>query len=190
MLRAVHQSSQSGRYFINERPTTATSWEELCIRKVAKLQGVRITCADGCQYGMEDHWQGSTHPINKPTILMTNMSGVSKVMTDIRAGAPGKCVDGRDHAPCTGNRAQNAVIYKLKLCRALLKGITNHFQRMVRCTRTQWELRCRHTMSIFSPIRTFAQMVCRQLWQATLVWRVCGLFTKVLKDHMLGNMMR
>ena len=36
------------------------------------------------------------------------------------------CANGLRHASCTGKRAEQAAIYPLELCKAILKGITNH----------------------------------------------------------------
>ena len=57
---------------------------------------------------------------------MTNMKGVNEALSRTCSDSAGRCSDGREHASCTGKRAEQAAIYPLKLCRAILKGIQNH----------------------------------------------------------------
>ena len=59
---------------------------------------------------------------------MSNMKGVNEALSRTCSGSAGRCSDGREHASCTGKRAEQAAIYPLKLCRAILSGIQNHLQ--------------------------------------------------------------
>ena len=46
------QRSQ-GRYFLHEHPAQASSWHELCIRRILGMDGVERITSDQCQYGQE-----------------------------------------------------------------------------------------------------------------------------------------
>ena len=116
---------QGGRYFIHEHPATATSWEEPAVRRVMKLPEVRVSRVDACQYGMEGIYRGESLPVKKPTKWLSNMRGVNETLSRTCTGRGGLCYNGKEHASCTGARAERAAIYPLKLCRAILTGIQN-----------------------------------------------------------------
>ena len=44
---------KAGRYFLHEHPASASSWEEECIKKILKAEGVEKVIGDQCQYGAE-----------------------------------------------------------------------------------------------------------------------------------------
>jgi hypothetical protein len=117
---------QGGRYFIHEHPATATSWEEPAVKRVMNLPEVRVSRADACQYGIEGIYRGESMPVKKPTKWLSNMRGVNEALSKTCTGQGGLCSNGKSHASCTGSRAEQAAIYPLKLCRAILTGIRNH----------------------------------------------------------------
>ena len=121
---------KSGRYFIHEHPAMATLWEEPAVRRVMKMANVQVSRVDACQYGMTGSYHGEELPIKKPTRWMTNMRGVTEILQRTCSGRDGLCADGRQHATCTGKRADMAAIYPLKLCKAILQGITNHLTKV------------------------------------------------------------
>ena len=104
----------------------ATSWEEPAVKRVLKMQGVQVTRVDACQYGMTGEFHGEELPVKKPTKWMGNMSGVAEELHRTCNGRDGWCSRGLRHASCTGKRAEQAAIYPLELCKAILKGIRNH----------------------------------------------------------------
>ena len=62
------------RYFVHEPPATAVSWSDEDIMKIAAQQGVVISKADQCQYGLTTKGkkgQGKM-PALKPTKNMPN----------------------------------------------------------------------------------------------------------------------
>ena len=71
---------EAGRKFLHEHRVGATSWPVRCIGKVKPLEGVKITGADLCMYGLKT-W--STHrgikdtPAQKRTICMTNSEAIA-----------------------------------------------------------------------------------------------------------------
>ena len=44
---------KAGRYFLHEHPVAASSWKEICIRKLMDLPGVTRVNGDQCQYGQQ-----------------------------------------------------------------------------------------------------------------------------------------
>ncbi len=118
---------RGGRYFIHEHPAMATSWDEPAVKRVMKLPEVRVSRVDACQYGMVGEYRGETMPVKKPTRWMSNMRAVNEALSRTCDGKGGQCSSGQAHATCTGTRAERAAIYPLKLCRAILAGITTHF---------------------------------------------------------------
>ena len=131
-----------GRHFIHEHPARATSWSETCVKKLLRRSDVHLAHADACQYGMEGIWQGQTLPIRKCTGWMTSMKAVAASMSRQCSGKYGLCSSGLPHASCTGTRANNAAIYPLKTCRALLDGIARELRQQghlhLNCVGIQW----------------------------------------------------
>ena len=56
--------AKAGRYFLHEHPVAASSWKEVCIRKILSMAGVARVNGDQCQYGQEAE---GGDPIRKPT---------------------------------------------------------------------------------------------------------------------------
>ena len=121
---------REGRFFIHEHPAAATSWEEPAIRRVMRLAEVRVSRVDACQYGMQGEQHGETWPLKKPTRWMSNMRSVNESLSKTCAGQGGMCSTGKPHASCTGKRAEGAAIYPLRLCKAILSGIREHFKQL------------------------------------------------------------
>ena len=63
----------AGRYFLHELPTSASSWDEACIRQIVDMPGVDFVTADQCQLGAEvtyGHLKGE--PFKKAKGFMSN----------------------------------------------------------------------------------------------------------------------
>ena len=44
--------ADAGRLFLHDQPATATSWQLNCIKKLEEKEGVQITIADLCMFGL------------------------------------------------------------------------------------------------------------------------------------------
>ena len=102
---------RGGRFFIHEHPTMATSWEEPAIRQLMKMQNVRVTKVDACQYGMVGEYHGQDLPLRKPTKWMSNMRGVTDTLTKTCSGRDGMCSNDMQHATCTGKKGQHRRLF-------------------------------------------------------------------------------
>ena len=98
------------------------------MRKVARLPGVQTVRADQCQFGMRGELHGVDYPIKKPTRWMSNMRTITEALEQRCTGTGGLCSTGEEHVCCNDERARRAAIYPLRLCKAILKGITDHMK--------------------------------------------------------------
>ena len=72
---------EEGRYFLHEHPAEASSWYMKEVQDVMNLDGVQVTKADQCMYGLKTwstiKWKMET-PAKKTTKFMTNSDGVAQ----------------------------------------------------------------------------------------------------------------
>ena len=118
---------RGGRYFLHEHPSSATSWSEGCLRRVAVMEGVDKVVADQCQYGSTAECGG---PVKKPTGFMSNSAEVRRELERRCAGRGGDCSrrGGGRHVVCSGRVARRAAIYPFELCRAILVGFARQMR--------------------------------------------------------------
>jgi len=122
---------QAGRFFIHEHPLAATSWQVPAIARLKQLSGVQVVHADQCQYGAQiQSGEYKGWPIKKPTGFMSNSEAILARLSAVCAGIGRRCSrpQGGEHRPCSGIHARRAAIYPPKLCRAILRGITDQLR--------------------------------------------------------------
>ena len=110
---------KEGRFFLHEHPAEATSWSTPEVMEVYRLDGVEITRADQCMYGLKTWSKDRTvmdTPAKKTTKFMTNSSAVAEERKK-------RCDGNHQHQELTDGRAQKAAIYPPALCEAICKGI-------------------------------------------------------------------
>ena len=66
--------SSLGLTFLFEHPWAAKSWQEKCLRRVKKLDGVCLVRGDQCQFGLRDQ---RGQPLRKATGFMTNCQALA-----------------------------------------------------------------------------------------------------------------
>ena len=68
MIKIYKKQLAKGKYFIHEHPASAVSWDEREMVKLMAHDGVILTKADQCMYGLETRADdGGTAPALKPT---------------------------------------------------------------------------------------------------------------------------
>ena len=114
---------RSGRYFLHERPATATSWRlpvvtEFC----ARYPHLYAITMDMCQFGMTTpNTRGEPTPAKKPTRWLTNSPCLAE---ELERHCPGT----HTHEPLMGGRAKAAPVYPPKLCAAIVTGFTKQLK--------------------------------------------------------------
>ena len=130
----------SGRLFIHEHPSTASSWKMHGMVKLMEDININIEKVVGhmCRYGMESKDDQGTGLVKKATGFSTNSPFVRNELVK-------KCMGGHRHVALMGGRAEAFKNYPNKLCRAMLRGIQSELvhsgmlkgedsdMRMVRC---------------------------------------------------------
>ena len=119
-MQLYQMQIEGGRYFIHEHPSSATSWAESEVRRIMQMDVLRVASADQCHYNATTR---SGEPLKKPTRFMTNSLLVAEALGRRCSGSGGICSRGAPHALCNGQRAKDAAIYPIELCRAILVGI-------------------------------------------------------------------
>ena len=121
---ATWQHQQSKGFYL-EHPQGAKSWSRPNVKELMAKPGVFTCTFDECQFGLvskEEHT-----PIQKPTILMTNIP-------DIHAAFHGKrCHGGHQHVSCQGveggvKRSVWAQMYPKMMCDTLASSIISHLK--------------------------------------------------------------
>ena len=86
------------RFFLHEHPATATSWQLDAIKQLARTEGVSISRADLCMYGMRT-WDesGKEAYAKKPTKFMTNSPGIARQLSQ-------RCEGAHTHTPRKATR--------------------------------------------------------------------------------------
>ena len=103
--------------FLHEHPISATSWCELPIRKVGKLEGVESVVTDQCMFGLRTtDSQGKIQHAMKKTRFLSN-SG--EILRELKV----KCDGSHTHQHLVGGRAGPAAVYPPALCRAICRGL-------------------------------------------------------------------
>ena len=70
---------ERGRYFLHEHPSSARSWQEDCIKKIAEKPNVYVVEGPMCRWKMMGRDASGTSYVKKPTKWMTN----SKVLAEL-----------------------------------------------------------------------------------------------------------
>ena len=117
----------AGRYFLQEHPANATSWQLAEVQKMLETNGVQRVVGDQCQYGQET---GEGNPVKKPIGWLSNSPEILKKLQKRCRGRAGRCTrpGGGDHVTASGKEAREAAVYPFKLCRDILKGCMRQLQ--------------------------------------------------------------
>ena len=119
MMEIYMVQIREGRWFLHEHPAGATSWALDEVVKVMSQEGVEVTTADQCMYGLLT-WDRSGRPMNararKRTKFMTNCKEIGDELQR-------KCDGSHEHQHLMEGRARDAARYPEGLCRAICKGI-------------------------------------------------------------------
>ena len=114
--------------FLHEHPAQATSWDLIEIRKMAIREGVTVTVADQCMYGLKTWSENKKRydtPARKRTKFMTNSPCIAEELSK-------RCKGKHVHQPLVDGRAKNAAIYPEPLCRAICVGLIRELENKVR----------------------------------------------------------
>ena len=112
-----------GRYFLHERPTTATSSKLPCIEELAAnpmvLKARTHMCESGATAAVDDNAKGL---VKKPTTMMTNS-------VEVHCKLDTQCTPGTyRHMQLRGGKARDAAIYPKALCRAVCRGVARQME--------------------------------------------------------------
>ena len=112
---------KAGRYFLHEHPAEAKSWQEDCIMKLLKQQGVIRVTGDQCRYGLRSKDGHREGPARKRIGFMTNSICVAQMLEKRCPNKPNKQI--HEHIRIEIGRTRAAQVYPPALCRAICKGI-------------------------------------------------------------------
>ena len=127
VIQLYRDQIEGGRYFLHEQPRTASSWEEQMVKDLAETPGVRTITADQCQLGAEvPDGQDRGRPVKKAIGFMSNAAHLLRAL-DRRCHGHGWCSrrKGGIHVQVQGSLTRKTAIYSDKLCRAIIKGMTD-----------------------------------------------------------------
>ena len=113
---------QEGRYFLHERPESASPWEETCVREVLGMKGVNKVIADQCRYGLKSSDKNGEGPARKSTGFMTNSPCIAMQLQRRCPNKGGYNI--HKHVVLQGGRTKAAQVYPPELCKAIRKGLT------------------------------------------------------------------
>ena len=118
---------KEGRFFLHEHPSEASSWFMKEVQEVMNTEGVIMTLADQCMYGLKT-WSTVRGKLDtaakKRTRFMTNCKGVAEELQK-------KCDAGHEHQALVDGRAKDAAIYPRPLCEAICRGIAKEKGQLV-----------------------------------------------------------
>ena len=106
----------AGRYFLHEHPTSATSWKEPGVMRLANMRGVMKTKAHMCRFGMTQSDKNGKALVLKPASFLTNSVCLANALNLT-------CTGEHRHIRLEGQRVKVAQVYPEELCRATCKGI-------------------------------------------------------------------
>ena len=115
---------EGGRKFLHEHPAGASSWMLECVEAVRKLEGVIVTMADQCMYGLKT-WSTNRRvadtPAQKRTRFMTNSRAIAERLSK-------QCDKKHKHQVLLDGRAKQAAVYPRGLCEAISLGLKEDLQ--------------------------------------------------------------
>ena len=119
-LRVFRLQRARGAYFLMEHPESADSWQIPEVEEFLKSEGVMLSVADQCMYGLVTPFSvtGEPTPAKKPTRFMSNSWCILHELST-------RCDEGHTHQHLVGGRASKAQEYPDKLCRAIGRGLAN-----------------------------------------------------------------
>ena len=85
-------------------------------------------------------------PVKNPMGFLANSPCVAETLNKRCQGTGGSCSRARGgrHAPCSGRIASEAQVYPKRLCRAVLKGVTDHLRGDGLLKQGCYGIRCAH----------------------------------------------
>ena len=103
---------------MHEHPASASSWDLEEIKKLEKEEGVEISVADQCMYGLKTWGPDGRRQATakKRTKFMTNCVGIARELSK-------QCNGEHEHQHLVNGRAKWAARYPPGLCRAICKGM-------------------------------------------------------------------
>lgn len=110
---------RAGRFFLFELPSTATSWEDECLKGLVQTAGVLTSLLDMCRYGMVATDGDGEAPVRKTIRIATNSPEVADVFSV-------RCEGGRRHVLLVSGRPKFAAVYPPGFCRAIVAGFALH----------------------------------------------------------------
>ncbi len=131
VIMLYKEQVEGGRFFLHEHPRSASSWHEATVQEVMQLEGVELVTADQCQYGSEvQHGFRRGLPVRKPTGFMSNAPRLLKRLSKRCESEGGWCSRkrGGEHVIAAGRVARDAARYPPKLCRSIIKGMTDELR--------------------------------------------------------------
>ena len=72
---------RAGRGFVFEHPSTASSWEDECLRTLMDATGVFTSMLDMCRYGMTSVDKQGEGPVRKTTRILSNVYEISDALS-------------------------------------------------------------------------------------------------------------
>lgn len=111
------------RFFVFERPTSASSWATAMLKHVMRLKGVHTARFESCQLGMETvDAAGKKQAAKKRTTVMTNSANLAEVLRQAqRKGL-------RKHQRLVGGRVSACQVYPQQFVELIVEAIKKELQ--------------------------------------------------------------
>ena len=117
MAQIYERQIAAGRYFLHEHPSSAQSWNEMCIRRILDRPNVDVAISYQCEYGL---LTPSTDCIMRPAMTPTKWMSSSHFMLDrLRR----RCQRNHVHQHLIDGRAKAAENYPSELSVEMLRGM-------------------------------------------------------------------
>ena len=112
--------NDAGRIFIHEHPSSAKSWKEEGIERIAALPGVHKVSLDMCRFGLKVKTKTGHQLVKKPTCLLTNSKIIAETLNK-------KCDGSHKHCRLEGgNLCSQAAVYSPDFCKAIVSAFKRH----------------------------------------------------------------
>lgn len=112
------------RCFIHEHLAAATSWKQLEVVRLRRLDGLRAVVTDQCEFGLisKDKWGQA--PLKNPTRFLTNSRWVAEALHLMCQNEKRDLKTRHRHVHLISGRASKTPVCPRGLCEAMVEGMT------------------------------------------------------------------
>ena len=107
---------RAGRYFMHERPSSASSWNRPEVLRMLLQEGVELVEVDMCDFGMVASDEFGEALVRKRTKILTNSPEIARKVAR-------RCSGDHRHVHLIGGKAKRAQLYPRAFSRAVCEGV-------------------------------------------------------------------